>query len=175
MDRSYSVVTPPFTRYGLVAAGGQRWCYTWTGGADLYCGASDGGQVFSLRDTSAVRVVDDTMMLRHLEELGMLDGVGAQRPARIAAWKQHWTHAVLPRWSRMVMDDQERIWLQGFRAPLDSLERVLVLDRNFAPVARFALESGWQLLAARGKLVVVAKRTESGGVVKVLSLARSER
>jgi hypothetical protein len=32
MDRSYSVVTPPFTRYGLTAAGGQRWCYTWTAG-----------------------------------------------------------------------------------------------------------------------------------------------
>lgn len=171
MDRSYSVVTPPFTRYGLTAAGGQRWCYTWTGGADLYCGGTTGQQVVSVRDTVAHRLVDDSTMVRHLDELGVLEGAGDQREARIVGWKQHWTHDFLPRWSRMVMDDQERIWLQRYRNPLDSQEQVIVLDRHFAPVARFVLERGWQLLAARGQIAVVAKRTGSGGVAKVLSLS----
>lgn len=72
------------------------------------------------------------------------------------------------------MDDQERIWLQRYRNPLDSQEQVIVLDRHFAPVARFVFEGGWQLLAARGQIAVVAKRTGSGGVAKVLSLSSGE-
>ena len=174
LDKVYSVHSPPFRRRGLVAAGGHRWCYTWIGSADLYCGSSDGMQVAIARDTTTLAAVTDTMMLQHIEDLGLLNVAPEQRQRSIDGMTKLWLHQVLPRWSHMVVDDQERIWLQRFRNPLDSLERVLMLDRDFAPVARFDLERGWQILAARGQTLVVAKKTGNGSVVRVLSVVREK-
>lgn len=175
LDKVYSVISPPFHRRGLVAAGGQRWCYTWTGSTELYCGSADSTELVAARDTTALAAVTDTMMIRYLEDEGLLDVAPEQRERSIDGMTKLWLHEVLPRWSRMVMDDQERIWLQRYRNPLDSLERVLVVDRDFAPVARFDLERGWQILAVRGQILVVAKKSASGSVVKVMSVGTGER
>ena len=57
-------------RRGLVAAGGERWCYTWTGSTDLYCGSADSAALLAARDTTSLAAVTDPMVLQYFEDEG---------------------------------------------------------------------------------------------------------